>query len=376
MKKRHNFIEIFFLIIATCFAFASSYYLSGGTTNEGLFPGLYYFKHASLILLATIGLLSFLLKKKRTISIIYIFIIPYIIYLGINYGIIFLQFLFFLMAVSVLSHTYNSDNFISDFVIKHYFLIILIVPAVDIIFNNSNFIINTYYGRERLLLGYFHPKEAGIMFLVFFIMILFGNKIKNNLEKLFFILAAVILLYLIQSRNALLFFINLILLNTLIRYFGLKFSLIIYGCIYIILPILIINIYFDEVDILLSNRLSIWLQGNEFSLLGRFMDISIQSNAELPKYKFHIDNFYLEFIIEAGLIAFIFLILCLFYIGYKIRYVKINGYRIISFYISFLIYCFFDAGMFSSGNFLNVFVWSVVIFALRNTKTSLHASNI
>jgi hypothetical protein len=111
------------------------------------------------------------------------------------------------MEVPVLSRTYNSDNFISDFVIKHYFLIILIVPAVDIIFNNSNFIINTYYGRERLLLGYFHPKEAGIMFLVFFIMILFGNKIKNNLEKLFFILAAVILLYLIQSRNALLFFI-------------------------------------------------------------------------------------------------------------------------------------------------------------------------
>ncbi|MDN5291005.1 MAG: hypothetical protein PWQ06_1244, partial [Anaerophaga sp.] len=186
MKKGHNFIEFYFLIIAFCFALASSYFLSGGAAYIGIFPKLYYFKHGSIILLGIIGILNFILKKKNTTNKIFILIIPYVFYLGINYGLIFFQFLFFLIAVTVLSHVYNKDNFISDFVIKYYFLIILIVPVVDIIFNNSNFIINTYYGRKRMLLGYFHPKEAGIMFLVFFIMILFRNKVKSSLVKLFF----------------------------------------------------------------------------------------------------------------------------------------------------------------------------------------------
>lgn len=347
------------------FSVSSSYYLSGGTANIGLFPELYYFKHASLVLLAILGIFLFIIKGEYNLNIIFIFLIPYIFYFGFNYGVVFFQFISFLVASTLISYSYNMKSFIKRKIIFMYFLIISSVPLVDSLLNNSNFILNSFYGRERLLLGFFHPKEAGIMIVVLIIMIMLTNNFKNNFYKLLFYILSSSLLYFIQSRNALLFFLNFIIFNFLVKRFGLKFSLFLFVLIYVVIPLSLITIYFEEIDLLMSFRLSVWLEGFEFNFLGSFFESSNISSQELLSTKFHIDNFYLEFLIEAGLIAFIFLIACLFYIGYKIRQTKINGFYMISFYISFLIFCFFDAGMFSTGNFLNVFAWSIIIFLIR-----------
>lgn len=368
-------LQIYFLFIALTFALSSSYYLSGGTANVGLFPELYFLKHATLVLLVLIGVYIMIIKKLHKISIVFIFIIPYIFYLWIDYGIVFAQFVLFLIAASLLSYIYDTKYFLKISFILCYFLAIISVPIIDFVFNEGNFIYNSFYGRERLLLGYFHPKEAGIMFVIFFIMVALSNKFKNLFQKLFFYTLSLSVLYFIQSRNSLLFLINFIILNFLIRKIGLRMALFTYFLIYILIPLMLLAVFFNELDLITSHRLSLWRDGLEFNLVGRIFEFSNKPHYELFQSKFHIDNFYFEFLIEAGMIAFLFLMLCLIYIGYKIRNTQLNGYRMISFYISFLIFCFFDAGMFSTGNFMNIFAWSVIIFLIRE-KRSLNANNL
>jgi hypothetical protein len=353
---------------------ASSFYLCGGFINVGLFPELYYLKHASISFLGVVGFLSFFVRQKKTVSILFALIIPYFAYLGIMYGIVFLQLSIFLVSVTVLSRIY-SKNFLSKKILFLYLLVIMSVPAFDVILNSGNFLFNTYYGRERLLLGYFHPKEAGMMMLVFFISVLLSGRIHNRLLRTAFSLIAIIILYLIQSRNALLFYVNFIVINLLIKKFGIKQVLLIIVVVYLIVPIYTLVYYFEEVNLLTSYRISNWVAGLKFNIFGQLRVNSIAILGELFKYKFHIDNFYLEFLIEAGVLAFVIMLLLLCYLGYKIRNFRINGNYVLSIYMAFLIYCLFDAGMFSTGNFINVFVWSIVAFALKN-KVLLHENFI
>jgi hypothetical protein len=368
-----KYLQFYFLFVAIIFSAASSFYLSGGTAHIGLFPELYYYKHISLILLALFGILIFVIAGRFKMNKIFIFIIPYIFYLFVNY-IIFFQLILFLIATTLFSYMFNVKTFLDRRIIYVYFIIILTVPLIDILLNNSNFIFNSFYGRERLLLGYFHPKEAGIMFVILFLMIMLSSILKNKFSKLLFYISSFTCLYFIQSRNTFLLLLNFVAFNFLTKKLGLKVALLIYFFIYIFIPSLILYIYFDELDLLMSYRLSVWIKGFEFNLFGKFLDFSNYSQQDLFN-KFHIDNFYLEFLIEAGVIAFLFLIVCFFYIGYKIRNTVINGYRMISFYIAFLIFCFFDSGMFSTGNFLNIFAWSIIIFLIRERR-KLDANNL
>lgn len=371
MLLNNYLLKFYFLVITAIFAGASSYYLSGGTATIGLFPELYYFKHASLIFLAFLGILFFTIRRNYKLNIIFIFMIPYIFYLSLNYGIVFIQILSLLIAATLISYIYNIKSFLDSKIIFIFFLIICFIPLIDYLLNNSSFIFNSFYGRERLLLGYFHPKEAGIMFVSLIVMILLTKTFKNNLSKLLFYVLSSSLLYFIQSRNALLFLLNFLVFNFIANRFGLKISLVLYLLVYLFIPLLIISIYFNEIDLLMSYRLSIWIESLQFNMFGRLLEFSANSNEILFKSKFHIDNFYLEFLIEVGIIPFLFLVTCLSYIGYKIRNTVINGYKMISIYIAFLIFCFFDSGMFSTGNFLNVFVWSIIIFLIREKRNLL-----
>lgn len=370
-----NFLKIYFLGVVFIFSLASSYYLYGGNVKLGLFPELYYIKHASLVILSILGIIFFIAYGKYKLNKVFILIIPYMFYLGVNSGIVFIQFIFFLIAATLISYIYNVRNFVDKKTILMFLLAISIVPLIDYLFDSGNFLFNSYYGRERLLLGYFHPKEAGLMFVSLFVMVMLSKTFKNSFSKLLFYILSLSLLYFIQSRNSLLFIINLLVFNSLVNRFGLKISLILYFIVYIIIPSFIIYYYFDNIDFLMSNRLSVWLDGFRFNLFGLSLEFSDNLNRVLYSSKFHIDNFYLEFLIEAGLIALLLLIVCLIYIGYKIRNIIINGYRVISIYIAFLILCFFDAGMFSTGNFLNVFIWSIIIFSIRE-KRNLLENNI
>jgi hypothetical protein len=367
MYKKNSYLQHYYIFIVISFSISSSFYLTGDLGSVSLFNELYYLKHASISILGVVGILSFVLKQKNTVGIIIILIIPYSAYLGIMNGIVFLQFCVFLVSVSFLSKTYTKYFFSKKYLFI-FMIAILLVPAFDIILNNGDYIYNSVYGRKRLLLGYFHPKEAGIMILALFILVVLSDIIRIRFILGIFHLMAITILYLIQSRNALLFYVDFLVINSLLIIFGLKQTLIIIGVTSLSIVLLALEFNFKELDLLMSGRLSSWIASYDFNLFGQILQISKGFEEESFRNKFHIDNFYLEFLIEAGGFAFVLLLFLLCYFGFKIRNSKINSYYVLSIYIAFLVYCFFDAGMFSTGNYLNVFVWSIVVFALKNTK--------
>ena len=167
-----------------------------------------------------------------------------------------------------------------------------------------------------------------------------------------------------QSRNSLLLYLNFLVINYLLT--RLNISTIIF--IYFVLPALtfasVAYIYFEELNRLTSNRLENWLKDLDFSLLGKGSSIADFDKSNLLS-KLHVDNFYLEYFIENGLIFFIVLFVMLASVIFLINKFKYNGVYINAVFIPYLVFCFFDAGMFSSGNFLNLFVWSLVFAALQ-----------
>jgi hypothetical protein len=138
--------------------------------------------------------------------------------------------------------------------------------------------------------------------------------------------------------------------------------------IYFVIPVLtfayVAFIYFEELNKLTSNRLENWIKDLDFSLLGKGSSIADFDKSNLLS-KLHVDNFYLEYFIENGFLFFLVLCTMLGFVIYSINKFRYNGVYINAIFISFLIFCFFDAGMFSSGNFLNLLVWSLVFASLQ-----------
>jgi len=362
----------YFLFILAVFSLSASYYVGGGNIHSGVFPELYILKHLSLAILATVYFLRNALFYRRVhIYLIFIFS-PYLFYLFIDNGIVFFQFSVFILSSIFLSKMYEN-YFLPFWMILLYALIIASVPIIDFIYNSDSFLLNSFYGRERLLLGYSHPKEGSSVFLVLFLIILFSKKVTGNFFNIFFHLCAITLLFYMQSRNALLLYVNFIFFNALIEKFGLKISLISIVLIYLVIPILSIGYFFHELDVLSSFRLTRWVNMVDISVFGRIFDIK-ESGWMLFQSKHHVDNYYFEVLTEIGYFPLFLLIISLLYVCNYIKYVKVNGYSILGLFISFLIYCFFDASMFSTGNFLNLFIWSVTIYAITNKHNLLSQS--
>lgn len=334
----------------------------------------YALKHFSA-LLPSVLFIFFIIKKptiKRSLVILpFLFaliIIPFAIRGNSDFAeiIIFIQLLLFLLSAYVFSKILLKDNIsFSKYEVLGLFAILLIPGFLDIVFNAGDFIYNTYYGRHRLLLGFYHPKEAGVSMLValLFFKLYFPHRF-SPIQNVIFQISFFTLLFFMQSRNSLLLYLNFLVINFLLT--RVNIATIIF--IYFVLPVLIFAyvafIYFEELNRLTSNRLENWIKDLDFSLLGKGSSIADFDKSNLLS-KLHVDNFYLEYFIENGLIFFFVLCVMLASIIYLINKIKYNGVYINALFISFLIFCFFDAGMFSSGNFLNLFVWSLVFSALQ-----------
>ena len=373
--KINNLIYLIFVISFLFYVMSSTYALKGGIYL------LYYAKHISIVLLVIIGifLLNRFINKSHIINISCIFFIsmPFL-FQGETGFVVFIQYISLALSALVLSKIWRKN--ISYALILTVFCISILPSFIDIIFNNKEFIYNDYWGRDRLLLGYIHPKEAGIAFII---PILFF-RLKINQEKyplyfkVFFDGMIILLLFFIQSRNMVAFYLNFLVLSATIMYLGFKPSLLLFACIYLILPIIGLIIYYDEINILLSNRLFRWEDAN-ITWMGIGTSINPSVNKITNEFslitKFHIDNFYLEYLVENGVFPFIVLAASLIYFVVKIGVEKVGNTYINSLFIPFLLYCIFDSGMFSTGNFLNIFIWSIYFSKISyNEKNDLNQS--
>jgi len=375
---KKSLISKYFLFLAIFFYFLSvSRYSVNVLDNK-----LYFIKHFIILFPAFFIFFHFyfladLKVTKKYISIIVlllIIILPFFIrgFFDLNEIIIFVQILLFFLACYYYSYYYKyiTSNF-SKFDFWLLVFIFFIPLLLNIFFEKGNFIYNTYYGRPRLLLGYFHPKEGAICLVT--ILLFYQIYFKKFFEiyfKIILNIIALILLYFMQSRNILIFYINFLLLNFLISRFNIKFILFTYFILPLFLLSISLFIYYKEINILLSNRLDWWLKNLNITAFGIGSNISDYSKTNVLS-KLHVDNFYLEYLIENGYVFFLILLYLLYKITILIDKNKFNNNYINSIFISFLFFCFFDAGMFSSGNLLNFLVW-IMIFSFFNKKDFLY----
>ncbi|MCX5749213.1 MAG: hypothetical protein NTZ10_03090 [Candidatus Saganbacteria bacterium] len=352
------FIVLFFLSYLF-YVLSSAFYL------KAHFQWLYLAKHIMIAMICVVGMFTFSkVINKRHLLLFMVFLpvfIPFLFFNWTGWVMAFQNIIFFAAAVIISKYWTKRDTF--SIIIL--FLAVSMIPVfIDLLFNAAGFIYNTWYGRPRLLLGYFHPKEASIALLIPILLARFfitDKKIKYQFV-IFFDLPVLVLLYFVSSRNTLFFYANFLLLSFLLKRIKFVPTIILYGLTYIGIPLLFLAQYYEEINLWLSKRLSIWMTGN-ISFFGSGM--AMASIAEYGVFsKFRIDNFYLDYLIENGVIPFVFLITVLFLIILKLRSTKIRGVYVNAVYIPFLISCVFDSGMFSSGNFLNLFVWSFVAAGL------------
>lgn len=348
----------------------------------------YFVKHIFILLPSSFAFFVFLIRGdiiiKRNIAAVPLLLsLVIFIYLirgaGSSLSDILVFFQFFLFLCS--SYFYADQLFIkSDAFKKRDFWIlsfILSIPfCMDILLQGGTFIFNSYYGRDRLLLGFFHPKEAAISLLTVILLFRFyiSHTLKPKINQLFS-LFCLILLYFVQSRNSFLFFLNFTIINILLT--RVRVSAII--GVYFVLPFILIAMslimFFDQINELSSSRLSFWIKQFNFSLFGggsKIGDYGVIKNFSTSQS----DNFYLQYLLENGIVFFVILIIFLSIVVHKIGKLKFNGIYVNALFISFLAYCFFDAGMFSSGNFFNLFIWAFVFANLKKYHATANKTQL
>ena len=315
-------------------------------------------KHFVMVGIAIISLVVFRLQSIRTIA---IFLpIEAIYFIGGQYF-YSLMVIVFAAAIPLIS---NAVSYIVRFQKKNIvllmFLIALIPTLYGIIQNGFDSLLTSYYGRDRLLLGYWHPKEAAACFFVpsfLYIMIVDIGKFKSYffLFPLFFIIMG--------SKNIAL----AMLIGLMLRYYRVQFVALLTFFLLIML-VFILNLQSDELDLLnqfLSFRIDTW--SNAIDDYSRF----VKDDSEFGGDRLGLDSFYIEVFVRAGLAGIVLLSVWLFLFRYfALRNFKKNIWSFSAFCMM-LSLSVFDSGFVSTGNLLHIFNWAVVCISLFPKLMSL-----
>lgn len=348
------------------FALANIKVLFGGITGSGIFEEVYFVKHAIVVFSMIGGLLIFFTTRFHKKSyllfalVLFISVFPFLIHKNLIPA---AQTIVFVFAVYFLSHHFSTDTISPArvFVVLVAILIILGI-SFDVTFNQGQFIYNSFYGRPRLLLGYHHPKELGNLLVAVYVFYRVQNNVDLKLENktllIFGLLAT--LLFFVSSRNSLLFiFLIEIHILFLRRGWSSASNFILISSI-ITLPI--VSIFFwDFANDISSLRLIIWWTEFRFSWFG-IPEVHLE---EFTRGKFHIDNFYLGTLLETGFWGLFFCLLAITLVFvYKSKSVilKVRTEAVLK---SLITVSFFDAGLFSTGNILQLICWTYVMYSMR-----------
>lgn len=311
----------------------------------------YWFKHGVIIIAAFFSLIFFPGKAFKSLLIFAIIILIYF------FG---KQYLFALMVISFAISSPLVGAGIKHLLISEGskpLLFLLIIACIPLIFNLSigNFapIFNDYYGRGRLLLGYAHPKEAAAPF--FAIILLFFIKYKKFRKFTFG--GGLILLFLISSRNALLYFLLFVFFSSKVKFKAFWISLtIIFICIIFIFSF---TNAFEFFNILSSNRFDAW---------AKYLVLNETGNYDGVKA----DNFIIEIYLMVGglgVLIYMFWWVCIILSnkGYNAFLYK-SSLKFTPILCLFF-YSLIDSGFASSGNLIHVFSWGIYFSGLKYINT-------
>jgi hypothetical protein len=231
------------------------------------------------------------------------------------------------------------------------FFLALLPAILAYLFGELDNIYSDHYGRPRLLLGYFHPKEAAACFAIPFFLYLFNRDAKNSFLLLIIFSS---FLWLVGSRNIAL----VILLAYGVRFYITQTFFLTIAVLILLTYFLLIKVdFYYTLDELLSFRLSVWE-----SALKEPPQANISSN--IGGYRFSIDSFYVEVFSISGVTGV--LILAMWVIAIGLILIKKSSIFPWSFpiFLSILFFAAFDSGIASTGNVFHIFSWAIVSFSV------------
>ena len=295
----------------------------------------------------------------------FLLLIPHIFLLINGYFLELLQFIVF--SIAVMFVTQNSLDRIK--IGKIIVACVVVILLFELLMNHSRFMLTTYYQRPRLLLGFFHPKEAGIAIFAAYVFLTLG--LKRTYIYLLFI-GTLILLFVIDSRNVLLSFLVYNFFRAVVPAFLTPRSAFILFCIVCVCSV--IGLYVlagDFINQLSSSRLSMWTSLRP-SIFGPSAGSDIYRQISQIS-AIRMDSFYIDFLMANGWVPFFILIISLILVGFKISRYSINSDGIpISVYMSLCFFAINDSGMFSTGNLLNFLFWILIVNRTREKNSGTY----
>ena len=230
-------------------------------------------------------------------------------------------------------------------------LVISFLPVfIDIDTIISSGLFNTGFGRERMDIGYTHPKEGAAPLLVSFIL-LFLSTYKSIYLRSLLIISSILILYFISSRNSLLYLL-VFLYYTLNNYYLKILSIFLF----IILGLIIL--LSGDIYSMLNNFSSERISGWSYALNNTNQIDYINLNSDS---RFGYDSFLIETYLMSGILGTI-IILLWFFILYLYSPKKYYKYFFLAFFVPLILYSSIDSGIASTGNLVHLFSWSIISF--------------
>ncbi len=307
----------------------------------------YWLRHGLVLIAAFFAIFYF--KKKDLYFVLSILIIS-LIYLISGQYVLGIMTIILSMSSILFGDGFKNICFNNKKLIFPLILISLLPLLMNFsqLFENGFF--STKYGRDRMLLGYFHPKEAAQPFLIITILLFITF---SKYRKIIFI-CGILLLFLIGSRNALLY---LLIFGFLTSKYQLKSLLLLIVLISIIFYLLLnITNVTNIIDNFSSERISVWADVIKYQYNG--------------SEQFRADSFYIELFVKSGVTGIILFLIWLFqFILLKKPLSGISNPLSIgsSLIVSLLIYAMIDSGIASTGSLVHIFSWSM----FNSTSTKL-----
>ena len=234
-------------------------------------------------------------------------------------------------------------------------LVALMPALVSLATLGVDSLVTTYYGRPRLLLGYWHPKEAAVSLAVPFLLYLIMQRRKPR-DIALALLPAFFLV--VGSRNVAL---------ALYLAIGVRFYPRLTRCALVILLfgtvafVLTASDSYDVFDELFSLRLSLWSEA-----LGDL--VQLNNTDRIGGDRLSIDSYYVEILVSAGVTGL--LIFAAWATFFYVRCIRPFGYFRwrVAMFAAILFFAAFDSGIISTGNVFHVVGWTLVTMPLA-TRT-------
>jgi hypothetical protein len=242
-----------------------------------------------------------------------------------------------------------------------YFALLLAVALVPALLSGpelaSDGIFDATYGRDRVLLGYWHPKEAGICFGVPALLMIM------SLRRHAVLLAALACMgvAMVGSRNVAL----LLIFGTLLRFYPRTTAISAFGVASLSLVYLLLDPQLLEaLDTLMSLRLTLWTEALSDPAAATGLDV-------LDGERFAVDSFFIEAYIYAGALALPLILLWLVAVvavarrkGPVAQWPKVAV-------VLLLMFAALDSGIASTGNMMHALLWSLAVSPLLGRKRAV-----